>query len=146
MVAQLALLYLANLHMWMADLPFDGMQMGPVGHVIRLGVQLLLMAAAVGLPARPAPAGRTGRAALEEPGRSAHPDGALAGVGGEADLLCGQHLRGLKRDRPGRLDARAREGAHVEGDRVGGVAGEDGVQGRLHLPACRVRHPDTKGW
>ena len=54
MVAQLALLYLANLHMWMADLSFQGMRMGPVGHVVRLGVQLLLMAAAVGL-ARSAP-------------------------------------------------------------------------------------------
>lgn len=54
MVAQLALLYLANLHMWMADLSFQGMRMGTVGHVVRLGVQLLLMAAAVGL-ARSAP-------------------------------------------------------------------------------------------
>ena len=54
MVAQLALLYLANLHMWMADLSFQGMRMGTTGHVVRLGVQLLLMAAAVGL-ARSAP-------------------------------------------------------------------------------------------
>ena len=48
MVAQLSALYLANLHMWMADIPFDGMQMGPVGHTIRLVVQLLLIAAAIG--------------------------------------------------------------------------------------------------
>ena len=60
MVAQLALLYLANLHMWMADLPFDGMQMGPVGHVIRLGVQLLLMAAAAGLARSARPRGAAG--------------------------------------------------------------------------------------
>ena len=49
MVAQLVLLYLANLHMWMADIPFQGFQMGTVGHIIRLVVQLLLIAAAVGL-------------------------------------------------------------------------------------------------
>ena len=49
MVAQLLLLYLANLHMWMADVPFQGIQMGTVGHIIRLLVQLLLIAAAVGL-------------------------------------------------------------------------------------------------
>jgi uncharacterized membrane protein len=49
MVAQLALLYLANLHMWLADVPFQGIQMGMLGHLVRLGVQLLLIAAAVGL-------------------------------------------------------------------------------------------------
>ena len=49
MVAQLLLLYLANLHMWMADVPFQGIQMGTVGHIIRLGVQVVLIGAAVGL-------------------------------------------------------------------------------------------------
>ena len=48
MVAQLLLLYLANLHMWMADVPFQGIQMGTGAHIIRLVVQLLLIAAAVG--------------------------------------------------------------------------------------------------
>jgi len=49
MVVQLMLLYLANLHMWLADVPFQGIQMGVTGHIIRLAVQLLLIAAAVGL-------------------------------------------------------------------------------------------------
>lgn len=49
MVVQLGLLYLANLHMWQADLAFQGMKMGTVGHVLRLAVQLLLIAGAAGL-------------------------------------------------------------------------------------------------
>ena len=56
MVAQLCLLYLANLHMWMADIPFSGMRMGTVGHIVRLFVQLGLIAAAVAL-SRSAPPG-----------------------------------------------------------------------------------------
>ena len=48
MAVQLCLLYLANLHMWMNDIAFDGVRFGTVGHVVRLFVQLLLLAAAVG--------------------------------------------------------------------------------------------------
>ena len=50
MVGQLCLLYLANLHMWMNSIPFDGVSLGTAGHVIRLFVQVLLvgMAAWVG--------------------------------------------------------------------------------------------------
>lgn len=56
MVAQLVLLYLANLHMWLADLEFQGMRMSTTGHVIRLLVQVLLIAGAAALArsARPA--------------------------------------------------------------------------------------------
>ncbi len=48
MAVQLGLLYLANLHMWMADLSFQGVKMDTVGHIVRLGVQLLLAGVAVG--------------------------------------------------------------------------------------------------
>ena len=54
MVVKLALLYLANLNMWTSDIAFQGMRMGTTWHLIRLGVQVLLMAAAAGL-ARSAP-------------------------------------------------------------------------------------------
>lgn len=49
MVAQLALLYLANLNMWINDIPFEGHRFGPAGHVVRLTVQLGLMGVAVWL-------------------------------------------------------------------------------------------------
>ena len=49
MVAQLALLYLANLNMWVNDIPFEGHRFGPMGHVVRLAVQLGLMGIAVWL-------------------------------------------------------------------------------------------------
>ena len=39
MVLQLLLLYLANLHMWMADIPFQGVRMGTAGHIIRLAIR-----------------------------------------------------------------------------------------------------------
>ena len=68
MVLQLLLLYLANLHMWVADIPFQGMRMGTVGHVVRLVVQLLLIAAAVGL-ARSASPARGGDGAAPVPPR-----------------------------------------------------------------------------
>jgi uncharacterized membrane protein len=62
MGTQLVLLYLANLHMWMADISFQGFQMGTTGHIIRMVVQLLLIGAAIGLarsaapvPERPSP-------------------------------------------------------------------------------------------
>jgi len=46
MVAQLALLYLANLNMWVNDIPFEGHRFGTVGHSVRLLIQLGLMAGA----------------------------------------------------------------------------------------------------
>ena len=49
MIAQLALLYLANLNMWVNDIPFDGHRFGPVGHAVRLVIQLGLMAVAAWL-------------------------------------------------------------------------------------------------
>lgn len=49
MVAQLVLLYAANLNMWLNDVPFDGVQMGTGAHVGRMLVQVLLVAAAVGI-------------------------------------------------------------------------------------------------
>ena len=49
MVAQLVLLYAANLNMWLNDIPFQGVQMGTGGHVVRAAVQALLIAAAAGL-------------------------------------------------------------------------------------------------
>jgi uncharacterized membrane protein len=49
MVAQLVLLYAANLNMWLNDIPFQGVQMGTGGHVVRALAQALLIAAAVGL-------------------------------------------------------------------------------------------------
>ena len=39
MVVQLALLYLANLNMWINDIPFEGHRFGPMGHVVRLAVR-----------------------------------------------------------------------------------------------------------
>jgi len=50
MIGQLCLLYLANLHMWLNSIPFDGVSLSTLGHCIRLGVQVLLvtMAAWVG--------------------------------------------------------------------------------------------------
>ena len=49
MVLQLCCLYLANLNMWLNDIPFDGHQLGTVAHVVRLVVQILLIGAAVWL-------------------------------------------------------------------------------------------------
>lgn len=49
MVFQLVLLYLANLHMWLEDIPFQGIQLGTVGHVVRLVVQVLLLVGAIGV-------------------------------------------------------------------------------------------------
>ncbi len=46
MVVQLALLYLANLNMWVNDIPFEGHRFGAVGHSVRLLIQLALMAGA----------------------------------------------------------------------------------------------------
>ncbi len=60
MVFQLALLYLANLNMWVNDIAFEGHRLGSVGHVVRLGVQLVLMGLAEAL-------------ARTVPGRSASP-------------------------------------------------------------------------
>ncbi len=50
MMIQLVCLYLANLHMWMADLTFDGVRLGTAGHTLRLVVQvgLILVASAIG--------------------------------------------------------------------------------------------------
>ena len=49
MILQLALLYLANLHMWWNNVAFDGVSFGPLGHSIRLVIQLLLMAMAASI-------------------------------------------------------------------------------------------------
>ena len=49
MVLQLCFLYLANLNMWVNDIPFDGHHLGTVTHVVRLAIQLLLIGAAIWL-------------------------------------------------------------------------------------------------
>ena len=46
MMIQLACLYLANLHMWRADLAFEGVRLGTTGHIARLVVQIALILAA----------------------------------------------------------------------------------------------------
>ena len=46
MIAQLCLLYLGNLHMWVNDVPFDGVSFSTTGHIIRASIQVLLMVAA----------------------------------------------------------------------------------------------------
>ena len=46
MIAQLCLLYLGNLHMWMNDVPFNGVSLSTTGHIIRAAVQVLLVVAA----------------------------------------------------------------------------------------------------
>ena len=43
MIAQLLLLYLGNLHMWVNDVAFNGHRFGPLGHTVRLAVQLGLI-------------------------------------------------------------------------------------------------------
>ena len=43
MIAQLGLLYLANLHMWVNDVAFQGHRFGAVGHIVRLGIQGVLI-------------------------------------------------------------------------------------------------------
>ena len=63
MVLQLALLYLANLNMWVNDIAFEGHQLGTVGHVARLGAQLVLIALAEAL-ARTVPSPRGDTAAM----------------------------------------------------------------------------------
>ena len=47
MIVQLLLLYLANLNMWWNDIPFDGVSLGTTGHLIRMAVQVLLIALAM---------------------------------------------------------------------------------------------------
>jgi len=49
MVAQLVLLYLANLNMWMNDIAFEGHRFGNLWHAGRLVVQGLLIAIALWL-------------------------------------------------------------------------------------------------
>ena len=46
MIAQLCLLYLGNLHMWMNDVPFNGVSLSTTGHVIRAAIQVLLIVGA----------------------------------------------------------------------------------------------------
>lgn len=46
MMAQLALLYLGNLHMWVNDVAFQGHRFGTLGHTVRLAIQLLLIGVA----------------------------------------------------------------------------------------------------
>ena len=41
--------YPANFYMWINDVPFNGTRLSTNGHLIRAGVQLLLIAAALGL-------------------------------------------------------------------------------------------------
>ena len=43
MIAQLCLLYLGNLHMWVNDVPFDGVSLSTTGHTIRAAIQVLLI-------------------------------------------------------------------------------------------------------
>ena len=44
----LLLVYLANLHMWLYDIPFDGVLMTPEQHLFRLLIQILLIVIAMG--------------------------------------------------------------------------------------------------
>ena len=46
MITQLCLLYLGNLHMWMNDVPFNGVSLSTTGHVIRAAIQVLLIVGA----------------------------------------------------------------------------------------------------
>jgi len=46
MIVQLCLLYLANLHMWVNEVPFDGVLLSTTGHIVRLAIQVLLIVAA----------------------------------------------------------------------------------------------------
>ena len=59
MMAQLALLYLANLHMWVNDIAFEGQRFGHLGHSVRLAIQILLIGAAAWIrsvaPLKPKP-------------------------------------------------------------------------------------------
>ena len=43
MIAQLCLLYLGNLHMWVNDVPFDGVTLSTTGHIIRAAIQVILI-------------------------------------------------------------------------------------------------------
>ena len=52
MIAQLVLLYLANLNMWVNDIPFEGYRLGAVGHSVRLAAQAGLIAVAYWLGRR----------------------------------------------------------------------------------------------
>ena len=49
MIVQLILLYLANLNMWVNDIAFEGNRFGPVGHSVRLVIQLVLIGIAAWL-------------------------------------------------------------------------------------------------
>ena len=46
---RLIAVYPANFYMWINDVPFNGTRLSTNGHLIRAGVQLLLIAAALGL-------------------------------------------------------------------------------------------------
>lgn len=43
LVIFLVLVYLANLNMWVNDIPFNGSTFGILGHVVRLFIQLILI-------------------------------------------------------------------------------------------------------
>ena len=49
LVLFLVAVYPANFYMWINDVPFNGTRLSTNGHLIRAGVQLLLIAAALGL-------------------------------------------------------------------------------------------------
>ena len=48
MAVFLIVLYPANLYMWTNDVPFNGTRLGTNGHLLRLGIQFLLIIAALG--------------------------------------------------------------------------------------------------
>ena len=58
----LVCVYLANLNMWLNDIPFNGMLLGQKAHVIRLMVQLVLISVVLWLAEW---TGRTARKATE---------------------------------------------------------------------------------
>ena len=43
MIVQLILLYLANLNMWINDIPFNGTRLSTTGHIVRWIIQILLL-------------------------------------------------------------------------------------------------------
>ena len=67
MIAQLGLLYLGNLHMWMNSVPFDGVSLSTTGHIIRLLIQILLVVIAAWL-------GEVGPFRSDEEGASVQPE------------------------------------------------------------------------
>ena len=48
LAALLVILYWANLNMWINDIPYNGTRLTTQGHLVRLSIQILLIAGALG--------------------------------------------------------------------------------------------------